>query len=105
LYLGEVHVAEVNFYFSKTTGGETQAFALLSLYSPPDEHLLQHSHNTLIVCRYQGEETLVIIDVKSILSVVAMVPFRYAINGLDNYYFMIEKIGLDVVDTDADEDE
>ena len=50
---------------------------------------------------------MVVIDVKRILSVVAMVPLQCAINGLDDYYFVIEKIGLDVVDvyTDAEEDE
>ena len=52
-----------------------------------------------------GEETLIVIEVKYILSVVAMVPFRYTVDGLDNYYFMIESIGLDVVDVDAQEDE
>ena len=60
-----------------------------------------------MVCRYQGEEALTVIDVKCISSVVAMVPFQPGINGLDNYYFVIEKIGLDVVyiDIDAQEDE
>ena len=47
---------------------------------------------------------LLVINVTSILSVVAMVPFWYTIDGLANYYFMIEKIGLDVVNTDAQED-
>ena len=48
-----------------------------------------------------------VINVKCILSVVAMVPLQRTINGLDDYYFVIEKIGLDVVDiyTDAEEDE
>ena len=46
---------------------------------------------------------LVVIDVKPILSVVAMVPFQYAINSLDNQHFMIEKIGLDVVDVDTED--
>jgi hypothetical protein len=34
-----------------------------------------------------------------------MVPFGRTIDQLDNYYFMIEQIGLDVVDSDAEEDE
>jgi hypothetical protein len=95
----------VKFYFTKTSGGETRELALVSLYSPPNQYLLDNSSGALIVCRYQGERTLVVIDVKWILSVVAMVPFRYRVDGLDNYYFMIEKIGLDVVDVDAEEDE
>ena len=34
-----------------------------------------------------------------------MVPFRYAIDGLDNYYFVIEQIGLDVVEVDTQDNE
>ena len=49
----------------------------------------------LIVCRYQGEEALVVIDVKCILSVVAMVPLQRAINGLNDYYFVIENVELE----------
>ena len=58
------------------------------------------SHSTLVVCRRQVEETLWIVDVKSILSVVAMVPFPFLVNGHDSYYYMIEKVGLDVIETD-----
>ena len=85
--------------------GEIQVFTLVALYSPPNQYLLRYSHGTLIACRYQGEETPVVVDVKSIVSVVAMVPFQYNIDSLDNYYFVIEKIGLEVVDIDTQEDE
>lgn len=47
---------------------------------------------------------LVVIDVKSILAVVAMVPFPFLIDGHGDQYFMIEQIGLDVVDGDDPED-
>ena len=104
-YQDLINFAEVKFYFMKTFRGETRAFALVSLYSPADEYLVNHSHGTLIVCRYQGEAAFVVIDVKSILSVVAMVPFRYAVDNLYEQYFMIEKIGLEVVDVDIQEDE
>ena len=103
-YHDAIHFAEVKFFFMKTFGGETRGFALVSLYSPPVNYLLNHTYNTLIVCRYQGEATLEVIDTKSILSVVAMVPFRYAVDGLNDYYFMIEKIGLDVVEVDTQGD-
>ena len=61
----------------------------------------------LMVCRYQGEEALAVINVKCISSVVAMVLFQLRVNSLDNYYFVIEKIELDVVyiDIDLQEDE
>ena len=74
------------------------------MYSPPNEHLLELSNTTLIVCRYRGDAALVVIDVQSILSVVAMVPFPFAIDGDGDQYFVIEGVGLDVVDTDAEED-
>ena len=45
-----------------------------------------------------------VINAKRILSVVAMVPFPYTINGHSSYYFMVEKVGLDVVEVDAQED-
>lgn len=78
---------------------------LVSPYSPPVEHLLQVSNGTLVVCRYQSEAALWAIDIRSIVSVVAMVPFPFLLNGLDSYYYMVEKIGLDVIDVDAQEDE
>ena len=73
-------------------------FALVSLFSPLNKFLLNNSRGTLIVCNHQSEGTLIVINVKLIL---AMVLFHYAIDSLDNNYFMIEKIGLDVVDIDT----
>lgn len=100
-----IHFAEVRFYFTKSVGGATRAFALVSPYSAPDEYLLQVSNGTLVACRYQGNDVLWIIDVTSILAVIAMVPFPFVLNGQDNYHYMVEKIGLDVIDVDVQEDE
>lgn len=84
----------------------TRAFAVVLPYSPPNRHLLEVSHDTLVVCRYQADGVLWVIDVKLIVSVVAMVPFNFLVNGQDNYFFLVEKIGLDVVEVDTqDEDE
>jgi len=78
-------------------------FRDVSLYSLPNKHLLQLTNDTLIVCGYQGDQSLAVIRVKSILSVVAMIPFPHFISTR----FMVEKIGLDVIDTDhrGDDDE
>ena len=54
---------------------------------------------------YRGEGALAVIDVKSILSVVAMAPFSFLIDGPDDQHFMIEKAGLDVTEVDSLEDE
>lgn len=41
-----------------------------------------------------------VIDAKSIVSVVAMVPFPFVVGGRSNQFYMIEQMGLDVVETD-----
>jgi len=105
LHEGYIHFAEVRFYFTKTLGDMSRAFALVSIYSPPDEYLLRHSNTALVVCRYRGEEILAVIDVKSILSVVAMVPFPFIVGGRGDQHFVIEKIGLDVLEADDSEDD
>ena len=97
---GAIYFGEVKFYFLKMFGGEIQAFALVSLYSLPNKYLLQCSHATLAVCRYNGEGMLIVVDVKLILLVVAMVPFPFLVNGEGDQFFMIEKIGLDVIEAD-----
>jgi hypothetical protein len=74
------------------------ALAIVCLYSLPDNYLLHISHDTLFVCEHQ--DAVVVIEVKSIISVVAMVPFPFVVGGRGNQYFMIEQIGLDVVETD-----
>ena len=96
--------AEVKFYFLKTFGGTSEALAIISLYSPPDNYLLYIIHNALCVCKYQGEDSIVVINVKSILSVIVMVPFPFTLRGHGDQYFMIEQIGLDVAEVDATED-
>ena len=80
-----------------------RAFTLVFPYSPANKHLFEVSDSTLVVCMHQEDISLVI-DVKAIISVVAMVPLNYAIDRYQNYYFMIEKIGLDVLDVDTQED-
>ena len=80
--------------------GETQAFALVSLYDPPNDYLLRTTYNTLVVCR-KRDPALTVIDIRSILSVITMAPFPFLIDGHGDQYFMIEKAGLDVIEADA----
>ena len=42
---------------------------------------------------------------RSILSVVAMIPIPLLLDGYNNQYFMVEKIGLDVIEADVLEDD
>ena len=60
--------------------------------------LLKLSVNTLWSCKYQGDSALIIIDVKSIQSVVAMIPHVPLIDRrqASEHFFLVKKPGLDV---------
>ncbi|KAG1829323.1 hypothetical protein EV424DRAFT_1344295 [Suillus variegatus] len=72
--------------------------AVIQMYSLPDEALLQLSSQTVASCTHS--EQVLAIDVKDIVSVIAMVPHKPTLpSGLtEERFFMIEKPGLDVSD-------
>ncbi|KAF7329710.1 hypothetical protein MKEN_00234200 [Mycena kentingensis (nom. inval.)] len=82
--------AEVQFFFQSDLEDEPKTLALVSVYSAPDTELLAESNKTLWVCKYRGDESLKIIDVRAIASVVAMVPYDEA------RVFAVHKMGLEV---------
>lgn len=59
-------------------------------------HLFEFSYHTLLSCTNAGDACLQVIDVKSILSVVAMVPHLPFPGDTSERYFVVEKPGLDV---------
>ena len=77
----------------------------MSLYSAPDQEILQCSYSTLTVCEYQGDAVLVMIGVKYIEAAVGMVPFGEQVEGRNPRYFLVEKLGLDVYETIVNVDE
>ena len=72
--------------------------ALISLFSKPDESLLSLSMKTLWSCKYQGDDVLQFINIKTIQAVVAMIPHMVEIPGfsLSEHFFLVEKLGLNV---------
>lgn len=84
---------EVQFFFRATVNNTTKGLALISVYDPPDEDLLRDSSNALWVALYRGEDHLKVIDIKSIATCVAMVPFT---KPPDGRFFVCEKMGLEV---------
>ncbi|KIL54615.1 hypothetical protein M378DRAFT_134374 [Amanita muscaria Koide BX008] len=66
---------QIQYFFCLTIANQKRAFAMISRYSDPDQDLLEQSHQTLYVARYQGKQALEIINVYSIRLVVGMVPF------------------------------
>src|ERR1700688_1243401 len=71
---GITGVAEVRFYFIITVGLQNLTLACVSCFSRPHEGLLQRSRGTLWSCTRQ--ETVKVIDVESISTVVAMVTHQ-----------------------------
>ncbi|KAF9226184.1 hypothetical protein BS17DRAFT_697841, partial [Gyrodon lividus] len=69
---------------------------LVKLFSVPDQQLLDLSHNTLPSCQALQETRL--IQIKDILSVVAMIPHMPCLpSGVtQECFFTMEKPGLDV---------
>ena len=98
LHQDVIRFAEVQFYFRATINRIKETLVLCSLYSPVNEQHREYSNSALNVCSYEGVNQLVVIRAKSILSVVAMVPFC----GQDEStrdFFLVEKFALGVVDT------
>jgi len=71
---------------------------MASLYTRPDGALLEESSGTLWSCKPQGNDGLVVFDVKHIEAVVAMVPHSEKFLGAswEGRVFVVEKPGLDV---------
>lgn len=91
-----VRFAQVYYYFQALIKEIETTLALVSLYSLPHEELSEYSHHTLLSCVYEGDACLQVVDIKSIMSVVAMVPHNpFPGDPLDRY-FVVEKPGLDV---------
>ncbi|KAF9645765.1 hypothetical protein BDM02DRAFT_3156773 [Thelephora ganbajun] len=98
LHQGTIRFAEVQFYFQAIVEGINETLALCSLYSPIDNLCREYSNSALNVCRYEGGNHLVVIWVKSILSVVVMVPFVRQGEQVREF-FLVEKFALGVIDT------
>jgi hypothetical protein len=71
---------------------------LISLFSRLDQTLLSISANTLCSYKYQGDDALRFINIKTIQAVVTMISHRLEIEGHppSERFFLVEKLGLDV---------
>lgn len=74
-------------------------FALVSLYSRPDEGLLKLSHGTVMSCRYQGTAALRVIPISDIHAVVGMLPHPNTtptdVFSPQGSFYVAEKLGLE----------
>lgn len=96
------------FYRISVEGGQWRPVALVSLYSTPDPTLLRISSNTLIVCRYLGDGSLVLVDAQAIKAVIAMIPFIEKAEGgrprhHDGRFYVGEHPGLSLAELGMEE--
>ena len=101
---------EVRYYFRLSFGEECHPLAMLSVYSEPDQELLEKTFETLYVCHYQGDAALKIIHATSIVALVATVPcFSVTPDGEvhepDNKWFLLEKLSLEANLGENEDDE
>ncbi|EDR02845.1 uncharacterized protein LACBIDRAFT_307984 [Laccaria bicolor S238N-H82] len=91
-----IEFAEVEFYFHAKINEETQHLALISLISRPDEDLFSESFHTVWSVTELGDDGLQVVNAKSILSVVAVIPHNHHVEETDKRFFIWENIGSDV---------
>jgi hypothetical protein len=110
---GETAFGEVRYYFQRQINNNLHTLALISVYGSPDASLYQLSQQTVKSCKYLGDANLLVIDVKTIHSVVAMVPHNVRLPGkvdIEDRWFVVEKPGLKAaytggfVDSDGNEE-
>ena len=99
--------AEVQFYFfdKDDDEGDKVAYAIVSLYGPPNEEMLIESSHTLWASEYEGQENLCCLPVTAIISVISMQPLPRRPEDPENLWFVVEKLGLDDVELSGYEGE
>ncbi|KAG1834015.1 hypothetical protein DFJ58DRAFT_719384 [Suillus subalutaceus] len=75
--------------------------AVIQMYSSPDDQLLRLSSQTVVSCSLLDE--ISVIDVKKIISVVAMIPHKPRLPSgiIEDRFFMLEKPELDIANFGA----
>ena|SRR5271154_4866316 len=108
----KIRYAEVLYFFVVLKGDRQHTLAAVKLFAPPDPDLLRDSFETLWVCRFPGDEGIVVVNATSITDVIGMVPFHRP-GEKDDYaaeeFFTVEKITLmhfqTTVDANDNDDE
>ena len=105
---GKIEYGEVQFYFLENPYPENEeeqqnkiAYAVISVYGPPDQVMLEESFHTLHACSYMGQEGLVCVPHHAILTVISMQPLPPLPGDPENLWFVVEKGGLDDAQLDG----
>jgi len=93
-----VEFAEALFYFYARIDNVRTPLALVSVLSRPDMNLFKESWWTVWSVTEQHDDGLRVVDVKSIQSVVAVIPHNHHCNEdeSDERFFIWEYMGLEM---------
>ncbi len=79
---GTPTIAEVEYFFQLWFGNTIHSLTLVSVFSPPDQEILELSSHAAYICHHSGIEALIVMEVKAITAVVSMVPdYQVTVNG------------------------
>ncbi|KAJ2921645.1 hypothetical protein H1R20_g15449, partial [Candolleomyces eurysporus] len=92
---GKIRFGEIQFYFNGEINGARRPLAMILLLSPHDKDLFKLSHWTLMSIRKE-EGTLRVVCAKSILSVVALIPWSIRDPAKSEEYFIYEQLGMEI---------
>ena len=88
----------MKYFFNAMVNNTRRTLALVSVYSRPDEDLFKRSNWTVWSVTEGGQNGLQVIDAKSILSVVSVIPHNHHVNAdaSDVRFFVWEQMGMDM---------
>ncbi|KAF8637042.1 hypothetical protein AX16_010897 [Volvariella volvacea WC 439] len=100
---GSLKFSEVQYYFKLDLNDiKGTAFAMVSLYSPPNNQILEKSQGALYACKYNGRDSFNVVKVTTIQAVVAMPPLPLKPDeDLETYkdsHFVAEKLFLEMME-------
>ena len=98
----ETRFSEVQYFTRLAVPGpdhrEWVGVAIIKTYSEPDQDILSQSSQVVASCKLLEE--IVVVNVKRILSVIAMIPHTPTLSSgiSEECFFTVEKPGLDLSD-------
>ena len=98
MYGTRLRYREVLYFFQHKANNTMHTLVMVSLYGLENEFLLAESLGTVWACQAQGDNALIVINVKTILTCVAMVSHIFSIPDTDplQLYLAMDKLGADI---------
>jgi hypothetical protein len=75
-------ITKVEYFFQLWFGDIVHSLALVSIFSPLGQDLLELSHCTAYICHHSNSDVLTVLDVKAINMIIAMVlDYQVTVEG------------------------